>query len=111
MIGPLLHGLHRGGHGGEPGDHDDFGVRGQFLGALQHLQAVHLLHLQVGHDQIEFLFFQFLEGQDAAFHRHGVIPFLLEHMVQVFPGDHFIFDDENLAPSHDAALSALTSGL
>ncbi len=52
--------------------------------------------LQIRHDQVELLFFQFLEGQDAAFHRHGVIPFLLEHMVQVFPGDQFIFDDEDL---------------
>ena len=81
----------------------------ELLGALQDLHAVHLLHPQVGEHQVEFLPLQFLEGPDAAVHRHGVVALLGEDVVQIFPGDEFVFDDQDPAAFHEAALAATAS--
>ena len=74
--------------------------------AFKDLHAVDLLHPEVGQHQVKFFLFQLLEGPDAAVHRQGVIALLGEDVVQIFPGDEFVFDDQDLAPFHKTALSA-----
>jgi hypothetical protein len=111
MVGPFLHSLHCGSDGGVAGDHDHFGIRIELLGALQDLEAVHLLHPEIGHHQIELPFFQFLESQLPGFHRHGVVALLAQDVVQVLPGDELIFHDQDPGALHGDSLFSLSWGL
>ena len=53
--GPLLHGLHRGIHGGEGGHHDDLGFLVNLLESLEGFKSVHAWHFQVKEDNVPFV--------------------------------------------------------
>jgi hypothetical protein len=58
------------------------------------------LHAQVGQHQVEFAFFQLLQGLDAAVHGDDVVPFFLQHMLQILPGDEFVIDNQDPGRLH-----------
>ena len=92
----FLQGGHRGGHRGIAGDHDDFGVGGYMLDGFQELQAVHLLHLQIGEDEVEDLGLHHFQGFDAVGGGFDLVAFFAEDILQIGAGDFFVVHHQHL---------------
>ena len=92
----LLQGVHRGAHRGVAGDHDDFGVGGDLLDGLQELEAVHLLHLQVGEDDVELLGLDLFQGLQAIGRGGDLVAFLAQDVFQVGAGDLLVVHHQDL---------------
>ena len=92
----FLQGVHRGAHRGVAGDHDDFGVGGDLLDGLQELEAVHLLHLQVGEDDVELLGLDLFQGLQAVGRGGDLVAFLAQDVLQVGAGDLFVVHHQDL---------------
>ena len=107
--GTLAHGRHRRLQGGEGGDKDDLHVRIAGLAATQHLQAVHLVHLEIGQHQIEGLAVEQAQGLGTALSGGDGIALAGQDVVQVAQGDLFVVDDED-AGRHGAASGLASKG-
>ena len=102
VISPFLHCLDGGFDGGVGGNHNHFSVWILLLGSGQHLHAVHLLHFQIGEDQVKICVCQFFQRLDTAVHRNHIIPLFLQDVFQILPGNLFVINDENFSLFHEA---------
>jgi hypothetical protein len=95
MKGPLAHGRHRRLQGGEGGDQDDLHVRVAGLAAAQDLQAIHLVHLEVGEHQVVRVAVEQAQGLGATLGGGDLVALAAEDVVQITQSDLFVVNDQD----------------
>ena len=93
---PLPHGFHGRVHGGESRHQHHPGGRRQPPGFGEQLQAVHLVHLEVGDDEVELASPHLGQGFQAIGRPPHLVAFLAQHVLQIGSGDVLVVHHQHM---------------